>query len=614
MVKGLAGIPGHAPATRVKLQIPPCHVEPQGIAVQMRGSSTGRNVATTLAQRQYQFTLVMQVRAAGWIWHATVQHDGIRGLEEKARCLARGIRTHLTNMVSIVLAYTVNAMHGKSLHAADDRHADWRLGIKQKRHGKDLSGKGNKAPVCGTVIWQNGCTIQGEQQRESTMNMKSFGMRRLLQKLSSLGLETLERLSGKSSLSFHEHMRALCTTLLDLKGEASSIAIAEEILEGYRSASHDNKKLFFHFLYEELGVEHTKVDTGIARYQQERTQEAALQLAQACEAPRLELLRTLNTAPGGTMALIDMREEMQQLGVDDAALAALDKELLGLFQSWFNRGFLELRHIDWKTPAFILEKLIQYESVHEIKGWPDLRRRLERDRGCFGFFHPAIPDVPLIFVEAALTHGISTNVTSLLLQDPPQGEQVPPDTAVFYSINNCLQGLRGVSFGNFLIKQVIEQLSAEAPSIHTYVTLSPVPGFMRWLQKASQLNELLEPDARDALRALLDNQLKPEELHQHAVLQQLLPRLCAHYLVREKSRSKPLDTVARFHIGNGARLEQINWMADNSPNGLRQSAGLMVNYVYDKKQLARNHEAYEQRNEVAHSSGINKLLLQLQLD
>lgn len=445
------------------------------------------------------------------------------------------------------------------------------------------------------------------------MNMKAFGMRRLLQKLSSLGLETFERLSGKSSLSFHDHIRALCQTLLGLKGEASSVAIAEEILEAYRAASHDNRRLFFHFLYNELAVDPARVDAAIARYQQEKSQEAALQLALACEAPRLELLRTLNTAPGGTMALIDMREEMQQLGLDDAALAALDKELLGLFQSWFNRGFLELRHIDWKTPAFILEKLIQYESVHEIKGWPDLRRRLERDRGCFGFFHPAIPDVPLIFVEAALTHGISTNVISLLQQEPPKGEPVPPDTAVFYSINNCLQGLRGVSFGNFLIKQVIEKLSAEAPSIHTYVTLSPVPGFMRWLQKADQLAEQLESDDRDALKALLDNQLKPEQLRDHTVLQLLLPRLCAHYLVNEKSRSKPLDAVARFHIGNGARLEQINWMADASPNGLRQSAGLMVNYVYDRKQLARNHEAYEQRNEVAHSASIERLLQQLPL-
>lgn len=440
------------------------------------------------------------------------------------------------------------------------------------------------------------------------MNMNAFGMRRLLQKLSNLGVETLERLGGKSSLGFRDQLHELGTTLLELNGEASSVAIAEEILDTYRAASHEDKKAFFHLLYEDFGVDHARVETAIEQYRKEPSQQAALQLAHACEAPRLELLRTLNTAPGGTMALIDMRAELQQLVSDDSIFAALDKELLSLFQSWFNRGFLELRRIDWKTPALILEKLIEYESVHEIKGWPDLRRRLEQDRGCFGFFHPAIPDVPLIFVEAALTHGISDNVTELLQQEPPRGEQEPPDTAVFYSINNCLQGLRGVSFGNFLIKQVIEHLSVEAPSIQTFVTLSPVPGFMRWLGKSEKLDSLLTTEELTAIKQLQENLLKPEELQEHSVLQQTLPRLCAHYLVNEKSRNKPLDPVARFHIGNGARLERINWMADASPNGLRQAAGLMVNYVYDRKQLARNHEAYEQRHEVAQSAGIRKLL------
>jgi malonyl-CoA decarboxylase len=467
---------------------------------------------------------------------------------------------------------------------------------------KDIDG------TCGLKFWQNGCTIKERQQREPVMNMNAFGMRRLLQKLSNLGVETLGRLGGKPSQNLAEQLRELITTLLGLKGEASSVAIAEEILDAYRSASHDDKQAFFRLLYEDFGVDHSRVEAAIDHYRKAPGQQAALQLAQACEAPRLELLRSLNMAPDGTMALIDMRAELQQLVADDAIFAALDRELLSLFQSWFNRGFLELRRIDWKTPALILEKLIEYESVHEIQGWPDLRRRLERDRGCFGFFHPAIPDVPLIFVEAALTRGISDNVTELLQQDPPRGEQEEPDTAVFYSINNCLQGLRGVSFGNFLIKQVIEHLSVEAPSIQTFVTLSPVPGFMRWLGKCDTLDSLLGADERTAVQQLLDNLLKPEELREHALLQQVLPRLCAHYLVNEKSRDKPLDAVARFHIGNGARLERINWMADASPNGLRQAAGLMVNYIYDRKQLARNHEAYEQRNEVAHSAGIRKLL------
>lgn len=440
------------------------------------------------------------------------------------------------------------------------------------------------------------------------MNMKHLGMLNLLQKLSNLGLGTLELLGGKSTQSFIDNISKLCTTLLNLKGEASSVAIAEEILAEYKAADKEDKKLFFQFLHNSLGVDHQDVQKAISRYQKEESQAAVQQLAQACEASRLELLRTLNTAPGGTMALIQMREDLLKIIPDDEAFATLDRELLSLFQAWFNRGFLELRHIDWQTPAIILEKLIQYESVHEIQGWPDLRRRLAQDRGCFGFFHPAIPDVPLIFVEAALTHGISNNVTKLLHQEPPNGEQAAATTAVFYSINNCLQGLRGVSFGNFLIKQVIERLAVEAPAITQYVTLSPVPGFMRWLQKKADLEKLVSKEEHAFIRSLLASHFTVEALSAHAALQQLLPRLCAQYLVQEKSRGKPADPVARFHMGNGARLEQINWMADASDNGIRQSAGLMVNYVYDRKHMARNHEAYEQRNEVAYANTIRKML------
>lgn len=440
------------------------------------------------------------------------------------------------------------------------------------------------------------------------MNMKQLGMFNLLRKLSALGLETLDFLKGKTNHNFNDTIRELSANLLNLRGEATSVAIAEEIFAVYRNAGSEDKKAFFQFLYHNLGIDQQKISAAIKAYQSKPTQALAQDLAKACEASRRELLRTLNTAPGGTMALIEMRDDLQKLIPDDEAFAALDREMLGLFSSWFNRGFLQLRRIDWMTPALTLEKLIEYESVHEIKGWPDLRRRLEKDRGCYGFFHPAIPDVPLIFVEAALTHGISTDVTQLLQQEVPRQDPEPPTTAVFYSINNCLQGLRGVSFGNFLIKQVIEQLAAEVPSITQFVTLSPVPGFMRWLQKAGNLGDLLSPAELEQVKALLANQFKPEELQHHELLQQVLPRLSAHYLINEKSRGNPADPVARFHLGNGARLEQINWMADSSPNGLRQSAGLMVNYVYDRKQLARNHEAYEQRGEIAYSAALRKLL------
>lgn len=445
--------------------------------------------------------------------------------------------------------------------------------------------------------------------------MNTFSLGNLFQKLSNLGLETLEMLQGKQRQSFIEVTRSLCRTLLQLKGEASSIAIAEEIIRHYQAASEAEKQSFFRYLHADLGTDKPVVEKAIREWQAKPTGQNLQALGSACDPPRLELLRTLNTAPGGTLALIGMREDLLKLPPEDPAFAVVSHDLLRLFRSWFNRGFLVLRRIDWQTPALILEKLIHYESVHAIQGWPDLRRRLESDRGCYGFFHPAIPDVPLIFVEAALTDGLSGNISALLQQEPPRDKEKLPNTAVFYSINNCLHGLRGVSFGNFLIKQVIEQLAVEAPHITQYVTLSPVPGFMRWLatdgkQLMQAANDKSAPskETKAAVENLLRKGLSAEALAASAPLQNYLPILCARYLVQAKSRDKPADAVARFHLGNGARLERINWMADASPNGLAQSAGLMVNYVYDRKTLARNHEAYELKNEVAYSAAIKKLL------
>jgi malonyl-CoA decarboxylase len=450
--------------------------------------------------------------------------------------------------------------------------------------------------------------------------MNTFSFSSLLQKLQNLGV-SLDLFKDKPRPSFEEVTRDLCQTLLQLKGEASSVAIAEEILRHYRGGTDAEKQSFFRYLHDELGTDKANVDKAVREWQARPTGQNLQALGAACDPPRLELLRTLNTAPGGTMALINLREDLLKMP-DDPAFAVVDEDLLRLFRSWFNRGFLELRRIDWQTPALILEKLIQYESVHEIKGWPDLRRRLESDRGCFGFFHPAIPDVPLIFVEAALTDAMSSNVGALLQQEPPHYQSnnghTPdklPNTAVFYSINNCLHGLRGVSFGNFLIKHVIEHLAVEAPHITQYVTLSPVPGFMRWLKaewpaiaQGGDGKTPPSPDTKAAVDALLKKTMSADAIANSVPLQNYLPLLCARYLVQAKSRDKPADPVARFHLGNGARLERINWMADASPNGIAQSAGLMVNYVYDRKTMARNHEAYEQKSEVAYSLAIKKLL------
>ena len=431
----------------------------------------------------------------------------------------------------------------------------------------------------------------------------------LRQKLTALGVETLELLKFQKRQSFIETISSLCKSLLQLRGEASSIAIAEEILHLYAKASDAEKKQYFVYLYTELGADTSSVNKAIADFQNTNTQLALHNLALASESQRLELFRTLNTAPKGTMALIAMREDLYKLMAKAPEFDLLDQELLCLFRAWFNRGFLELRHIDWQTPAFILEKLIQYESVHAITGWADLRRRLESDRFCYAFFHPAIRDVPLIFVEVALTNSVSNNIANLLQQDPPNGEASAFDTAIFYSINNCLLGLRGVSFGNFLIKQVVEDLATAQHDIRNFVTLSPVPGFMHWLKSFDKLATLLNAEEVEAVNALLTASSMRSVVNSNSQLYRVLPRLCAYYLVNAKSRNKPTDPVARFHLGNGARLDRINWMADSSDNGLAQSAGLMVNYVYDKQTLALNHEAYEHHNKVVYSPGIQKLLV-----
>jgi len=437
--------------------------------------------------------------------------------------------------------------------------------------------------------------------------MNSSTLKNLLQKLSSFGLETLELFKTKPRQDFSASIQSLCQSLLGLQGEAASIAIAEEIILSYQRATAEEKSGFFRYLHDKLAADPVATTAAIARYQAAPSQANLQALMAACEAPRLELLRTLNTAPGGTMALISMREDLLKIGSTAAVRDILDADFATLFRAWFNRGFLQLRRIDWQTPALILETLIEYESVHEIKGWPDLRRRLQQDRRCFGFFHPAIPNVPLIFVEVALTHGFSNNIQELLKPAAAETADKPFNTAVFYSINNCLFGLRGISFGNFLIKQVVEDLSLSNPEIRHYITLSPVPGLLKWLAAKPEVLQQCRPEEQQAIQALLPAP-QSSQLRLSPVLPSLLPRLCAYYLLQAKSRGKPLDAVARFHLGNGARLERINWLADISPNGLQQSAGLMVNYVYDMATVAHNHQAYEQRNEVIASGAVRKLL------
>ena len=355
---------------------------------------------------------------------------------------------------------------------------------------------------------------------------------------------------------------------------------------------------------------------------------AKVRLRQALEPPRLRLLTQFANIPDGVKLLVDMRAELITLKGDDALLAALEADLRGLLTSWFDLGFLELRHIDWSSPASLLEKLVAYEAVHRIRTWRDLKNRLDSDRRCYAFFHPRMPQEPLIFVEVALVQGLSGSVQRLLDEKAPVLDPRQADTAIFYSINNCQRGLDGIAFGNFLIKRVVEVLGGELRSLKQFATLSPIPGFTRWLNEREQAADdalLTEAEAQAlrqasgaaagthplaALSLLLARRNWPREAAVAAVLEPVLIRLCARYLVHEAGRNpkRARDPVGHFHLSNGARVERINWLADTSPKGMAESAGLMVNYLYDLAKIEDQHEAYAGEGKRAASTAVKKLL------
>ena len=363
---------------------------------------------------------------------------------------------------------------------------------------------------------------------------------------------------------------SLCRTLLSERGVADADLAAQALLV-YQSLDAGDRQVFFEILNREFSPDPEEVGSAADAYRREPSSDNLLRLQRVVEPPRQELFRRLNLAPGGTSALVQMRSQVLREIDSGAGLETLAADLGHLLASWFNRGFLTLQRIDWRSPASVLQKLIEYEAVHQIQGWPDLRRRLEADRRCYAFFHSALPEEPLIFIEVALTRGMSGRVQPLLDPDSAVDDPQSADSAIFYSITNCQEGLRGVPFGSLLIKQVVEDLQKSLPRIRTFATLSPIPGFRRWLAAA---HGNLEPGK-------LDLQMK----------RRLIP-LCAQYLVNEKRGAEPLDSVARFHLKNGARLDRINWLADTSATGIKQSAGLMANYVYDLADLERNHELY----------------------
>ena len=403
-----------------------------------------------------------------------------------------------------------------------------------------------------------------------------------------------------------DRAKQLAATLLSERSEASGALLARQLHEVLRALDASDRHGFQRYLATEFQPDTAALRIAAERYLADTTAEAAAALAQAADPPRQELLRRMNMAPGGTGTLIAMRSEITAHLPHEPELKLLDADLKHLFASWFNRGFLELRRIDWQSPAAVLEKLIAYEAVHAIKGWDDLRRRLAPDRRCFAFFHPALPGEPLIFVEVALVAGLATSMPPLLSQDVEEdtAQASGADTAIFYSISNCQDGLRGVSFGNFLIKQVVEELQAEFPQLKRFSTLSPVPGFRRWLTQ-----QLAEESNADA--ALLPKLARDDWWHDPAQGEPLrapLMRLCATYLTRRPSPGNRIDPVARFHLGNGARIERINWLGNTEPRAIQESFGIMVNYLYDHDSIENNHEAFVRDGTIVCSPGIDALM------
>ena len=388
-------------------------------------------------------------------------------------------------------------------------------------------------------------------------------------------------------------------TLISQRGEASGAALARRALALYSSLDEAGREHFFRLLARDFSPYGDAVLAAATAYHREPSPANLAALERATEPPRQEVFRRMNMAPGGTAALLELRRALLDAIRHKPELVSVDHDLQHLLSSWFNRGFLELRRIDWSTPAAVLEKLIEYEAVHEIRGFPDLKRRLERDRRCFAFFHPALPGEPLIFVEVAFVNELPAAVAPILAMDGAVGEPRQARCAVFYSITSCQAGLKGISFGNFLIKQVAEDLHKELPNIRIFATLSPVPGLRAWARKV-----LARPSAdpeletlRARLAAALEGDATPPD-----TLREPLEGLAAWYLTRQWIDGQVIDSVARFHLGNGARLERINWNADTSAKGRAQSFGVMVNYVYDLDDVEKNHEEYFTRHHAVASS------------
>ncbi len=467
-----------------------------------------------------------------------------------------------------------------------------------RAHAEIDAGGGGMAPLRGTRV----------DSADGSRRKGAAAPHSLLRRLLRAGAAPVRAILAHQAFSSARRAAVLAHALLSERGEVSGARVAREALAAYQSLDDSARATFFDLLVAEFSPDPDPIARAAERYLGDPSQQNLVELQKAAESPRQELFRRLNMAPGGTALLIDLRASLLRGLATHPQWHGIDADLLHLLRSWFNRGFLTLQRIDWRTSATILEKLIRYEAVHAIQGWTDLRRRLATDRRCYAFFHPALPEEPLIFIEIALTRGISTAVQPLLDPDSRLADPAAADCAMFYSITNCQRGLRGVSFGNFLIKQVAEDIGRELPRVKTYATISPIPGFHDWLARAAE--SAAEGPVRRGLAELLATLDRADWAQDAALDTQLRHRLvplAAHYLLHAKHGQEPLDPVARFHLANGARLERLNWLGDRSAAGMRQSAGLMANYLYRLRDVERNHEAYARKHPVAASRRLRLL-------
>ncbi len=436
--------------------------------------------------------------------------------------------------------------------------------------------------------------------------MKTIGLLSdLLTRVADIG-KRIDSSSRKEKQSLVEQ----CEELLNKEGEATGLALAAEILTRYSQLSEDEKISFFENLQNVFGVNETILNKSIQDWQANKTIANARALHFACEPRSQNLCRRLNQASNATLNLVQMRSDLLRFIRQKPELKSLDKDFEHLFSSWFNRGFIELERIDWNTPAAILEKIIAYEAVHQIKDWDDLQQRVAAsDRRLYGYFHPALGTEPLIFVEVALMKEVPGAIQPILEKERNTIKAEDATTAVFYSISNCQSGLKGISFGNFLIKQVVETLRKECESLKTFITLSPVPGFRKWAtQQPQNPDTILNENDLNLIGKLLTAE------HDNSVTEVAtdntgLKKLLTKYLVQARSPiGGAADPVSRFHLGNGARLENVHLLGDVSKNGLNNAWGCMVNYQYHVDKIETNHEAYVNQDRIIASSAVTNIL------